>query len=335
MNVIKILVIILGTIILGALAWAITLPSNIHIERNVEIQAPVETVFKQVNNFHNWKNWAPYQDSTLFTKFEGPHKGLGSKILWTDKKEGRGENKIIESIPNSKVVTVLTFNKDNKAQSTFSFHKIDNDKCNVIWSMDLNDLSFPFGRYVGFMIKKGADYNFNKALIKLKQFVEKNKNAPDYKGYNIYDENIKTKYFISILDSSTIKNMKSAISKDFEKVLKIMTKNKIAPKPYPTVEWNTYNPNGISQFRCLMPINNFNKDARNIKAFYEIAEGRTVWIKYIGSYEKSYIAWDLLDKYIKENNLKMNGAPYEEYILGPKSQPDSSKWITNIFFPVK
>jgi len=334
MNVIKILAIILAAAILGALGWAITLPANVHIEKKVEINAPIEIVFKQVNNFHNWKNWAPYQDSILHTKFEGSREGVGSIMLWTDEKEGRGKNEIIESIVNEKVVTVLSFNKNNEARSIFVFEKIGSENSMISWSMDINDLSYPFGRFVGYMIRKGAEYNFNKALNKLKTFVEERKNIPDYKGYDIIDNNLDAKIFISSVDSSTMVEMKIKIGDNFKIISEKLKKADITPISYPIVEWNTYNPEGISQFRCLMPIED-SKKARKFEAFYEIPAGRTVWVKYIGPYNKSAVAWNLLDKYLKDNNLEMNGSPYEEYVTDPSTVPDANKWITNIYFPVK
>jgi hypothetical protein len=42
-----------------------------------------------------------------------------------------------------------------------------------------------------------------------------------------------------------------------------------------------------------------------------------------------------LDKYIEDKGYTMNGAPFEQYITDPGMESDTSKWQTNIYFPVK
>ena len=38
--------------------------------------------------------------------------------------------------------------------------------------------------------------------------------------------------------------------------------------------------------------------------------------------------------YLKENNTQAAGAPWEEYVTDPKTEPDTAKWLTRIYFPV-
>jgi len=335
MNTVKILVTILVTAIVGALIWAIILPSEIHISKSIEINAPIDKAFNQINNFHNWKNWAPYQDSTLNERFEGNKEGVGAKMLWTDEKEGESVNTIIESIPNKKIVTELAFNEQNKAKSIFLFSELDG-KTEVTWKMDVIDLSFPFGRFVGFMIQKGAEYNFTLGLEALKNYIENKKNAPYYNGYSISEITVEAKTYFAITNSSTMDVMKDKIDESFKRILTEMGKNNIAPNGYPIVEWSSYNPETISDFRCMMGINNnVETNSINSEYLYQLPSRRVIWLKHIGSYEKSAEAWKALDKYVENNNLMMNGNPYEEYITDPSNEPDTSKWVTNIYFPIK
>jgi effector-binding domain-containing protein len=334
MSSIKIILSILLAGILGSLIWALTLPANVHVEEKVIVNAPIEKVFSQVNNFHNWTNWSPYNDSVLHTKYEGSQEGVGAKMLWTDEKEGRSVQTIIISIPNEKVVTQLAFNdQKNEAQSHFHFKQVDQG-VEVSWIMDVENLSFPFGRFVGYMIEKGAKHNFKKGLNKLKVYTEANISIPDYAGYTIHDEVLDAKNYLTIQDSGLSSELAGKMSSGFASLMKKMGELKITPKGYTATEWNGFNPEAISYFRCMIPVGNIKTIEGKIHT-YTIASSRTIWIKYIGSYKKSGIAYETLDKYLEYKQLQMNGSPYEEYIVDPSTEKDSTKWITNIYFPVR
>jgi len=334
MNTIKIIFTILLVAIIGVLTWAFFLPADVHIEEKTTIDAPMEKVFNQVNNLHNWKNWAPWQDTVYHTKFEGEQEGVGAKMLWTDEKEGRSVQTIVESLYGEKVVTELVFGKDeNPAKSVFNFNQTDAG-VEVSWIMDVKNLSYPFGRFVGYMIKKGASHNFKKGVEIMKEYVEANKNVPDYSGFEIMDENRAASYYLAYSDSASMDELQPKIANAYSMILKTMSENNITPKSYPIVEWNKFVPNGVSRFTALMATGkdyNIQGDVHS----YTIPQGRFIWVKYVGSYEKSAIAWNNLDKFVENNKLEMNGDPFEEYINDPSTEPDSSKLITNIYFPVK
>lgn len=334
MNTVKILVTLLVVSILGVLTWALFLPTSVHIEQKVVIDAPMEKVFSQVNNFHNWQNWSPWKDSTLSTVYEGSREGVGAKMIWTDPKEGKSIQTIIESTDNKMVVTELIFNKQDSDARNYFYFAQKSDSVEVSWVMDVEDLSFPFGRFVGYMIKKGASFNFKKGLESIKNYCESNTDIPDFGGYEIIDEVLAEKYFLSYEGSGTMAELGTKIGNAFGEIMINMGSLQITPSGKPHVEWNEFDPESVSSFRCMMPIA-VNQDLEGEVSSYTVPEGRFIWLKYVGAYDKSAIAWESLDKYVEYNNLEMNGSPFEEYVTDPGMEADTNKWITNIYFPVK
>jgi effector-binding domain-containing protein len=75
----------------------------------------------------------------------------------------------------------------------------------------------------------------------------------------------------------------------------------------------------------------------NVKGYQliEIPAGKALQIAYYGAYEKSGDAHMAIDKYMKEKNLTMNTHVIEEYVTDPMHEPDTSKWLTNIYYMVK
>ena len=53
------------------------------------------------------------------------------------------------------------------------------------------------------------------------------------------------------------------------------------------------------------------------------------------SIQENGVIQPLIVSYIKDNNLEMNGAPYEVYVTDPQDVPDPSKWITELYWPIK
>ena len=63
--------------------------------------------------------------------------------------------------------------------------------------------------------------------------------------------------------------------------------------------------------------------------------GKALKIEYFGSNAGSGEAHYAMDDYIKENGLELNKVVIEEYITDPTTEPDTSKWLTNIYYMVQ
>ena len=63
-------------------------------------------------------------------------------------------------------------------------------------------------------------------------------------------------------------------------------------------------------------------------------EGKAVKAIHIGPYSESMKTYEALDKYVKQNNLEMNGQPWEEYVDDP-TQVAEKDLKTFIYYPVK
>lgn len=60
-----------------------------------------------------------------------------------------------------------------------------------------------------------------------------------------------------------------------------------------------------------------------------------VSMKHVGSYNLRYETYEKILNYIKENNLKINGIPSEEYIKGRWNNIKEDEYVTNIMIPIE
>ncbi len=63
-------------------------------------------------------------------------------------------------------------------------------------------------------------------------------------------------------------------------------------------------------------------------------EGKAVKAIHIGPYSESMVTYEALEQYLKDNNLEMNGQPWEEYVDDP-TQVAEKDLRTFIYYPVK
>ena len=57
-------------------------------------------------------------------------------------------------------------------------------------------------------------------------------------------------------------------------------------------------------------------------------------VSHFGNYTELGSTYTLIMKYLEENKLETNGAPWEEYVTDPSKEPDMTKWDTKIYFPI-
>lgn len=121
---IKKLAIAVVVLILALLVFAATRPDSFRIERSAVIKAPAEKVFAQINDFHAWTAWSPWEriDPALKRTYSGAPAGKGAAYAWEGNSEvGRGRMEITESTPASKIVIRLDFEKPFEAHNVAEF----------------------------------------------------------------------------------------------------------------------------------------------------------------------------------------------------------------------
>ena len=111
-EVIVIIAVILAIAIAAVLILAATKPGTLRVQRSVSIKAPPERIFPLISDFHQWRNWSPYEqkDPAMKRTYGGAERGKGAVYAWEgDKNVGSGRMEILEASPPQKVVIKLDF----------------------------------------------------------------------------------------------------------------------------------------------------------------------------------------------------------------------------------
>lgn len=170
------ILIVIGAVVVLLIVFVATRPADFRIVRSATMSAPAEKVFDQVNDFHNWRAWSPWEklDPELKRTYEGATAGTGASYHWLGNKQvGEGRMTITESHPNDLILIKLEFLKPFVATNTaeFSFQPQGN-QTTLTWSMIgcRNFMMKAFGLFMN--MDKMIGGQFEEGLANMRSVVE-------------------------------------------------------------------------------------------------------------------------------------------------------------------
>lgn len=332
MKVLKIIVITFVAMIAVLLIVTAFLPSDMIVERTMEIEAPPRVVFNQVNDFRNWENWS-YRfemDPHMQVSYSGPESGEGAKYDWVSDSVSVGEGSMIimESEPDKLIKTELSFFGEKFGEGTWNFVNKEG-KTIVNWQM-VGELGF-FKRWVKNTMEQIVGENFQKGLDKLGKVSE-----DVYKSrVSISIVDLDQKYLLAVYGNAKMegKEIREALDKAFGRLIAYGKDNRIQYSGPPLAITKSYDKESW-EFYAAMPFKNVKAKAVENIEFMTLPAGKYVRARYRGPYGESELAYGFILKYMKENGLKESGNPFEEYLNDP-AEVEPDEILTNIYFPVE
>jgi hypothetical protein len=120
----KIVSIIILLTIAAILIFAATKPDSFRVQRSISIKASPEKIFAELNNFHRWEAWSPWEklDPAVRRTYSGPENGVGAIYAWEGNSDvGQGRMTIIESALSLKLLLDIEFIKPFAAKNKVEF----------------------------------------------------------------------------------------------------------------------------------------------------------------------------------------------------------------------
>ena len=90
------------------------------VERSTTIDAPPERVYAEIEDFHRWTGWSPWEDldPELRRTYSGADSGTGAVYAWSgNRKAGKGQMEIVDATAPSRVQIDLLFEKPFRARN--------------------------------------------------------------------------------------------------------------------------------------------------------------------------------------------------------------------------
>jgi uncharacterized protein YndB with AHSA1/START domain len=174
---IKIIGIIIVFAIAAILIFAAMQPNSFRVQRSTTIKAPPEKVFAQINDFHRWEAWSPWEkvDPAVKRSYSGTDNGKGAVYAWEGNNDiGQGRMEIVESIPSSKLLLKIEFMKPFAAINTVEFNLAQNGENTTVTQAMYGPSPF-ISKLMGlfFSMDKMVGGKYEEGLATLKTIAEK------------------------------------------------------------------------------------------------------------------------------------------------------------------
>jgi len=342
MKALKILGIIILFLIAVFLIIPLFLPHAVNISAEKTIHAKPETVFEQVNNLKNWKRWSPFEmDTTMVDTFEGPESGVGAKRTWTGEHSGTGSLITVKSEPYKLIENKLIFGEnDDGATGIWNFQKTG-DGVKVTWTIFINDLKYPFERWYGLLsrsvmeplMKRGLD-SLDTIAVQAQKKAEKKIIGSGHTNETIKVIEVAAQPALTILDSTTIDGIDRMLEKDYGIIMDYVKEKGIPISGFPFAVYYNWDPQGTIVIRAGVPVAEEAKGHKEIE-YFELPGGKAIYVRHIGGVNTGPTHY-AIDEFIKTNHPgEPEGYIWEVYVSGPSTEPDSTKWETDIYYPLK
>lgn len=338
MKVLKFLLFLAAGLLVLVFGAAFFARTNYHIERSVEIDAPIDTVYKQVRFFKNFERWSPWHgldpdQKTIISANDGE---VGATYIWEGNGDvGAGIQTLKYVSPDSVHIELQrTQPWESTSPTYFKLTSVDSAKTRVTWVFDMH-IGRPWN--AGAMLtdvnaRVGKDWE--RGLGKLKALCEKIM-RPKYLGYEVTQIDVPARDYIGLRGMVDTTDILQFFADSLPKALEMA---KATPGDSLGVPsglfwlWAEGKADVAAAFSLKIAKN---KKPANGGSLFHVPGGKAVCIDYYGSYAGSGEAHAAMDVYMKEKKLQSMLPVIEEYVTDPATEKDTAKWLTRVIYFVE
>jgi hypothetical protein len=159
------------------LIFAATRPDTFRVQRMASIKAVPDKVFVQINDFHSFGAWSPWEkkDPDMKRTYSGAANGKGAIYAWEGNGEvGKGRMEITESSAPGKIAMNLDFEKPFETHNIVEFTMVPKgDFTDVTWAMHGPNPYIAKLMHLFFNMDNMVGKDFESGLANLKSIAEK------------------------------------------------------------------------------------------------------------------------------------------------------------------
>ncbi|NLJ07879.1 MAG: hypothetical protein GX437_09440 [Sphingobacteriales bacterium] len=337
MRILKTVLYVIVAIILLLFIISLFLPSKLVFENSVNISAKNSTVYPLVLNYQNWEKWDPWvkADKDMKNTYTGVP-GIGHKRTWESKKQGNGSMEIVEAETNKRIKAKLMFQDSGKpAWDNWQFDETP-EGTKVTWKIEVETGFNPIVKYMFAFTKGKMNKVFKDGLDNLKTLAE---SLPETPEVSVIEQPLMPQKYIGIKKTIGFNpsEIHAFMAESYQAIMTFIQKNNIQCTGPLASFYFSYDENmKTMEAMPAVPVPlETNVRLPDGMQYHDIAPGNSVMVIHIGAYEGLASAWNALEKYIKDKNLEVNGAPFEVYLTDPNVDKDTAHWQTQVVFPIK
>lgn len=327
------IIIVLGVIAGAVIGYAMKFDGKYTVERSIVIDKPINEVYSAVIDFKSWQQWSPwlYHDKDTKLVFSDNPASEGGYYTWESEKIGVGKITHKELLPPSNIAQHIEFVKPFKSAADVYWKFENADKgTKVTWGMRGR---LPFlmrwwaPRMPGFISK-----DYDSGLAQLRHYVD-----PTSPNLSLSFDGVFTQPHYDCMGrqyKGSIAGISSEQQVHFAKIMQIegLTDNATALSLFTAFD-EKHDTISID-YGVSPPPDDEKKQEGYIK--FSVPAGEYFRCTLTGDYNMLQHAWHHAFADLRMSKLKFDKKrySYELYKVGPHTEDDPDKYITEIYLPV-
>ncbi len=335
MKVLKWIGIILVSIIAIALLASLILPKKVHIVRSVEVNAPREKVFDYLVHFEKFIEWSPWQKIDPDVRYDiSDDGGTGAKYHWAGNDDvGEGAMTITKISGMDTIRVHLEFIKPFRSSSEVYYVLEEGENgTKVSWAFDAK-YGVPMNLILALSgMKKALTADLDKGLSQLKTLIESEPEDP----FEARITEMGEKRYLAQRDIVRMEDFSSFFDAAFPALMEYAGNHGLQISGAPSAivfDWNEEEK--MADMAAAVPVNGEADLSDADFQWITVEGGKIALIEFFGSPDAVAPAHYYMDEFMARNHLKLRGPVIEEYLTDPAVETDTSRWQTNIIYPVE
>jgi effector-binding domain-containing protein len=263
--------------------------------------------------------------------YEGPEEGVGAKHSWKSdhEKVGEGSMAITAADPPNSLLTELSFGS-MVSKGGWTFDKIDTGTratMSITFEMPFYSRIFP-----GLMMEKFIGADFEASLNGLKKHCESLPDAPAA-SWEVEEIDFPETQILTTTVTCTAQDIGKTLGEQYGIIGAAAGKQGLKMAGPVFAIYQHFSMDTV----IMQPGMQTDKPGKSDGAVTAgvIKATKAVKVDYYGDYPGTEQAHYFIDDWVKANNKTIIGPPWEEYVTDPMAEPDTSKWLTRIYYPVQ
>ncbi|MBK9993889.1 MAG: GyrI-like domain-containing protein [Saprospiraceae bacterium] len=300
-------------------------------EQETKIDGSYPLVYLFLNDIRDWPKWYSWSKTDPSLKFSsgGREVNVGASFTFDGNSYGKGLVEVLESEQDSFVTVRM---KNNKWPSDLMLNwQIIPQGNQFVYVKCFARLKKPipfFKRALYLAMPSKLDYMLKEDMAGLKGYIE----GLVQSDFGVKQDTFKNKIYYGIMEPILSSKLPSFFARAYPKIYKYLDSvnvKYIGPPVNLTLDWE-----GTSGYVYAMAALPIEKNIRPGIGFdiLEVKDNPCIKLEHYGSYKTLRNAHAKLDYLFRRNNQVIDKPIIEEYVTSPSQEPDTSKWLTNIYY---
>ena len=337
MRIIKYLFLLLLLSFVALTIFIATQKGNFTVESSKVINSPKATVFNYVNDYKNWEQFSSWitADKNIKLSYSPITVGKGSTLSWEGINDS-GNIKTLYTKGNDSIVQKMDF---NGTSSEVTWHFKDTlGGTKITWkSKGKMDFLLKVNSFFNGGTQNSLSKVYDKCLANLNKVLDFENNTFDVKVNGVVKK-LGT-FYLRQSFTSKISDITRNANVIFPKLLAFCEQNNIILNGRPFIIYHKYDLNhDLTKVSFCIPIKDeiFTSEGSDILSG-KLAPFEAVKTTLTGNYTYKEKALDKSQEYFTTNKIIADStfSHMEIFTIGKKETKSPSKWITEIYYPIK